>query len=111
MALQVSEEIVPQVGLTNYSLACNLSGAKGQLHPTNNLTFQWFKDVNGTQTQVGSNTSILSFSQPLKLSSAGRYTCEVSRVYNFSSVLAKAEASWDVRIQSKFLMLLTTCHS
>lgn len=101
------EEILPQVGITNYSLTCNLSGAKGHVHPTENMTFQWFKDVNGTQTQVGSNTSVLSFSQPLKLSSAGRFTCGVSRVYNFSSVLAKAEASWDMRIQSKFLMLLT----
>ena len=108
MTVQISEEIVPQIGSTNYTLTCILSGAEG--HPANNTTFQWFKDVNGTRVQVGSNTSILSFSQPLKLSSAGHYTCDVSRVYNSLSVLAKAEASWDVKIQSKFFLLLLLLH-
>lgn len=104
VSVQVIEEIVPQIGSTNYTLTCTLSGAEG--HPINNMTLQWFKDVNGTRVKVGGNTSSLSFYQPFKLSSAGRYTCEVSRMYiNSSSVLAKAEASWDVRIQSEFLML------
>ena len=104
MAAQISEEIEPQIGLTNYTLTCIVSGAEG--HYTNSTTFQWFKDVNGTRVQVGSDTSVLSFSQPLKLSSSGHYTCKVSRVYNSSSVLANAEASWDVRIHSKWLMII-----
>lgn len=103
MGVQIREDIVPQIGMTNYTLTCILPGTERHLA---DITFQWFKEMNGSQIQVGNNTSVLRFSQPIKLSSAGHYTCDVSRVYNSSDVLAKFAASWDVKIQSKLTLML-----
>ena len=56
----------------NYSLTCGVTGAEN-LNPSTN--YVWTKN-NGTQTQVGADR-VLSFS-PLRLSDAGRYTCQAT---------------------------------
>ena len=63
------------LGQNGYSLTCGVNGA-GNLNPS--ITYQWTKN-NDTQTQiqVGANPAVLSFS-PLRLSDAGRYTCNVT---------------------------------
>ena len=106
MGVHVSEDNAPPpIESVNYTLKCVVYGANS-LH--RNITYHWFKDVIGTRVQVGSNTSVLSLSQPLKVSNAGRYTCMVSiiRESESSSVLASAEASWDVSVQSKLIILV-----
>ena len=102
-AVQISEEVAPQIGTSNYTLTCILSGAKSLF---TNMTYQWFKDIDSSRTQVGSNASVISFSEPLMPSNAGHYTCEVSvvRVSKSSSVVVRNEASWDVRVQSKLVV-------
>ena len=53
---------------------CTVSGAEN-LNPS--ITYQWTKN-NGTQTQIQVGTyQVLSFS-PLRLSDAGRYTCQAT---------------------------------
>ena len=100
MAVSVSVDIVPPMNYNN-SLNCTVSEAKSLQR--NVFTYQWFKDVNGTRTQVGSNTSTLLLPHPLKVSNAGHYTCQVSMIRESKSSreLAKAEASWEVRVQSE----------
>ena len=104
MAVQIGETTTPQIGLSDYTLMCTISGALNR-----NASYQWFKD-NGTQMQrfVVTNSSILSFSFPLKLSDAGNYTCEISIARESpgpaSSVMAMAEASWVVIMESKCMV-------
>ena len=56
----------------SYSLTCGVT-VTGAANLT--ITYQWTKN-NGTQTQVGTDR-VLSFS-PLRLSDAGRYTCQAT---------------------------------
>ena len=105
MAVHINEEnAAPPLESKNYTLKCIVSGA---MSIPRNITYQWFKEVNGSRVQVGSNASVLSFPQPLKVSNAGHYTCQVSMIRESKSsrVLARAEASWDVRVQSKLFMI------
>ena len=44
------------------------------------MTYRWMKD-NGTQTQIETNLETLHF-DPLKMSDAGQYTCEVITLNN-----------------------------
>ena len=103
MAVQIGENTTPQIGLSDYALTCTISGTLNR-----NATYRWFTD-NGTQiwNSVGTNSSILLFSSPLKLSNAGNYTCEVSVAREspslVSSVMAMAEASWIVTVESKLV--------
>ena len=60
------------LGQSGYSFTCNVS-VDGSLNSS--ITYQWTKN-NGTQTQVGTDR-VLSFS-PLRLSDAGRYTCQAT---------------------------------
>ena len=59
------------MGLNGYSLTCNVAVNES----LNSTIYQWTKN-NGTQTQVGAGR-VLSFS-PLRLSDAGRYTCQAT---------------------------------
>ena len=63
------------LGQSGYSLTCGVGGV-ANLNPS--IIYQWTKN-NGTQTQiqVRPDPKILSFS-PLRLSDAGRYTCQVT---------------------------------
>ena len=61
------------MGQNGYSPTCGVT-VTGTENPS--ITYQWTKD-NGTQTiQFGTNR-VLSFS-PLRLSDAGRYTCQAT---------------------------------
>ena len=62
------------VGQTGNTLTCNITGAE-RLSPT--ITYQWTRNDGTTQTQFGTNSSILTLS-PLKLSNAGGYNCSVT---------------------------------
>ena len=62
------------VGQSGYSLACDVT-VIGADAGNPSITYQWTKS-NGTQTQVGTDR-VLSFS-PLRLSDAGRYTCQAT---------------------------------
>jgi hypothetical protein len=99
----MGENTTPQIGLSDYALRCTISGTVNR-----NATYRWFKD---SSTQIwnstGTSSSILPFSSPLKLSDAGNYTCEVSIARESpslaSSVMAIAEASWIVTMESKLI--------
>ena len=101
VTVQIGENTAPQIGLSDYTLTCSISGIVDR-----NATYRWIKD---SSTQIwnstGTNSSILSFASPLKLSNAGNYTCEVSIARESpslaSSVMATIEASWAVTIESK----------
>ena len=101
VTVQIGENTAPQIGLSDYTLTCSISGIVDR-----NATYRWIKDSN-TQiwNSTGTNSSILSFASPLKLSDAGNYTCEVSIARESpslaSSVMATIEASWAVTIESK----------
>ena len=105
VAVQIGENTAPQIGLSDYALMCTISGIVNR-----NVIYRWFKD-SSTQmwNSIGTNSSILSFASPLKLSDAGNYTCEVSIARESpslaSSVMATAEASWVVIIESKFPLM------
>ena len=103
MAVQTGENTAPQIGLSDYALTCTISGTLDR-----NATYRWFKDDSSQiWNSVGTNSSVLSFSSPLKLSNAGNYSCEVSVARESrslaSSVMAMAEASWIVTIESKLV--------
>ena len=64
--------VTPTLGL-QYIFTCSVS-VDESLNAT--TTYQWIKN-NGTQTQIGTNSNTLSFSN-LKLSDAGQYACIVT---------------------------------
>ena len=80
------------MGQNGYSLTCNVAVDAS----LNSITYQWTKD-NGTQTQVGADR-VLSFF-PLRLSDAGRYTCQAT-VAPCSITIMDTQ---DVTLQSEFL--------
>ena len=79
----------------SYSLTCGITGAEN-LNPS--TTYQWTKN-NGTQTQIRADR-VLSFS-PLRLSDAGRYTCQatVSSPYLYNDITMMD--TQDITFQSK----------
>ena len=79
------------------SLACGTSGSEN-LNPT--ITYQWTKN-NGTQVQLETTSKTLSFF-PLKLSDAGRYTCQATVSSSYLSRDITMMDFYDVRIQSEF---------
>ena len=79
------------------SLVCDVSGAEN-LNPT--ITYQWTKN-NGTQVQLETTSETLSFFH-LKLSDAGRYTCQATVRSSYLSRDITMMDSYDVRIQSEF---------
>ena len=80
------------LGQNGYSLTCNVAVDAS----LNSITYQWTKN-NGTQTQIGTDR-VLSFS-PLRLSNAGRYTCQAT--VNPCSITRMD--TQDVTLQSEFL--------
>ena len=87
------------LGQSGYSLTCGVTGAEN-LDPS--ITYQWTKN-NGTQTQiqVGAEPKVLYFS-PLRLTDAGRYTCQaiISSPYLHSDITMMD--TQDVTLQSEF---------
>jgi hypothetical protein len=104
VAVQIGENTIPQIGLSDYALTCTISG----IINSNATQYRWLKD---SSTQIwnstGTNSSILSFASPLKLSNAGNYTCEVSIARESpslaSSVMVVVETSWIVTMESKLM--------
>ena len=86
------------LGQNGYTLICSVCGAEN-FNPT--ITYQWTKN-NGTETQIQvGDDPTLSFS-PLRLSDAGRYTCQAtvsSPQLNNSITMMD---SHDVTFQSEF---------
>ena len=68
----------PMLEQNGYTLTCIVCKAEN-FNPT--ITYQWTKN-NGTETQiqVGADPTVLSLS-PLRLSDAGRYTCQATVSY------------------------------
>ena len=63
---------------------CSVSGAG-----SSTISYQWTKNNATTQTQVGNDSNTLSFPS-LRLSDAGRYTCQVtvgSEMYGYSEYI------------------------
>ena len=100
LSVKITTSGAPVLGQNGYSLTCSVSGATNL---NSSITYQWTK-TNGTQTQLqsdGADPKVLSFS-PLRLSDAGRYTCQaiVSSPY-LNSDITRMD-SQDVTLQSKF---------
>ena len=93
------------MGQSGYSLMCGVTGAEN-LNPS--VSYQWTKN-NGTltQIQVGADPSVLSFS-PLRLSDAGRYTCQATVSSPYLSSDITVMDTQDVTLQSELINL--SCH-
>ena len=84
----------------SYSLTCSVAGAEN-LNST--ISYQWTKNAGTTQTQVGINFNILSFS-PLRLSDAANYTCRVIIDSSFLSSSISSMTTYDVEIESELII-------
>ena len=91
------------LGQNGYSLACTVSGTN-RLNPS--IIYQWTKN-NGSQTQI--QVEVLSFS-PLRLSDAGRYTCQatVSSPYLNENIIMMSSNSHDIMFQSELRLPSST---
>ena len=87
------------MGQNSYSLNCGVSGA-ASLNPS--ITYQW----NNGQIQVGANHEVLSFS-PLRLSDAGRYTCQATVSSPYLNNDITIMGSQDVILQSELIIKYT----
>lgn len=94
----------PVVEEIDYSLSCEVVGADN-IYPI--FTYQWNK-TNSTTSQltamtvVGNNNSnTLSF-DPLRVSDAGSYTCQVGVNSSFLNEVVYFVDTWNLSIQSKF---------
>ena len=99
VSVQVTDRgATPAAGET-HQLTCSVSGADN-LNPT--TTYRWTKNSGSGQTQVGTNSSTLSFTL-LRLSDAASYVCEVtiSSSYLTGDITAMNVDPQDVRIQSE----------
>ena len=84
----------PAVG-KSFSLLCNVSRYARILKPI--LSYQWMKH-NDTITQVGTNSSSLSFNS-LKLSDIGLYNCHVNINYNHMfNINVKSEMDYEIQL-------------
>ena len=83
------------MGQSGYSLICGVT-VTGADTGNPSITYQWTKN-NGTQTQVGADR-VLSFS-PLRLSDAGRYTCQATVSSPCSTTQMDTQ---DITLQSEF---------
>ena len=98
--MQISDSDSNQIIGESYSLTCGVAGAEN-LNST--ISYQWTKNTGTTQTQVGINSNILSFS-PLRLSDAANYTCRVVIDSSFLSSSISSMTTYDVEIESELIM-------
>ena len=93
--LLVTTSGVPIIGQNSYTLTCKALVAD---HLCPHISYRWTK-INGIVTQPENRT--ITFS-PLRLSDAGRYTCQVTVCsYRFNNEVTVMK-SHEVRVQSKF---------
>ena len=100
VSVQISDGGVTPTAGENYQLVYSVSGAEN-LNPT--ISYRWTKNSGSGQTQVGTNSNILSFT-PLRLSDAASYVCEVTIASNHltGDIMAVSINFHDIRIQSEF---------
>ena len=96
ISVQITASGPPLLGQNSYSLTCGVTGAEN-LNPS--ITYQWTKN-NGTLA-VGADPHVLSFS-PLRLSDAGRYTCQATVSSPYLNNNITMINSQDVTLQSEF---------
>ena len=101
MSIQITESTNGIAG-ESFSLTCRIFEAEN-LNPS--VTYQWNKDSNDGQIQVGTNSEILSFT-PIRLSDAANYSCAVTIVSGYLTSSINAVASRSVRIQSRLFIFL-----
>ena len=91
-----------QIIRESYSLTCRVAGAEN-LHST--ISYKWTENTGTTnQTQVGTNSNILSFS-PLRLSDAANYTCRAAIDSSFLSRFSiSSTTTYDVKVQSELIV-------
>ena len=82
----------------SYQLTCSVSGAEN-LNPT--ISYRWTKNSGSGQTQVGTNSNILSFT-PTQLSDAASYVCEVTIASNHLTGDVVYVNPYNVSIQSEY---------
>ena len=101
------------VGQSGYNLTCGVTNS-GAENPT--ITYQWTKN-NGTHTPVQVGTDrVLSFS-PLRLSDAGRYTCQATAVSSPCSitkmdthcVTLQSEFSYTIMLNITLMLVQVLC--
>ena len=102
MSVQISGGATPTAG-EDYQLTCSVSGAEN-LNPT--TTYRWIRSSSSGQTQVGTNSNILSFT-PLRLADAASYFCEVTihSSYLTGNIVAMNISPQSITIQSEFEVL------
>ena len=106
--VSINVEITPSgakvLGQSGYSLTCGVTVA-GADAGNPSIAYQWTKD-NGmrTQTQVGTDR-VLSFS-PLRLSDAGRYTCQAT--VTSPCTITKMDTQ-DITLQSELNYTIDDC--
>ena len=82
----------------SFALTCRVLGAEN-LNPS--IThYQWFKNSNGDQIQVGTNSTTLSFAT-IRLSDAANYSCAVTITSHYLTSSITAVGSQTVTVQSK----------
>ena len=98
MSVQVSDSRATPTAGGDYQLNCNVAGSE-HLNPT--TTYRWTRN-SGTEVQVGTDPSILSFT-PLRLADAASYVCEVTISSNYltGDIVAMTINPQDIRIQSE----------
>ena len=88
MSIQITESTNGIAG-ESFSLTCRIFEAEN-LNPS--VTYQWNKDSNDGQIQVGTTSEILSFT-PIRLSDAANYSCAVTIASGYLTSSINAMAS------------------
>ena len=76
VSVQISDSGATPTAGQNYRLTCSQSVTRAE-NLNSAITYRWTKDSGSGETQVGTNSSILSFT-PLRLSDAASYVCRVT---------------------------------
>ena len=100
VSVQVSTSGAPSLG-QSYTLTCGVTGADDL--NADPIAYKWTKS-NGTQTQVGADR-VLSFSS-LRLSDAGRYTCQATVSSTYLNNDITMMGTQDIRLGSEFRHIL-----
>ena len=97
VSVQISDDGATQTAGQNYQLTCSVTGAEN-INPM--ITYRWTKNNGTGQSQVGTNSNTLSF-DPLRLSDAASYVCEVtiSSTYLTGDIIEMNTSPQDFRIQ------------
>ena len=98
----ISIVIIPVSEQGSYNLTCIVSGYENLTHT---VTYKWTKNNGSHQTQVGTDSSTLSFS-PLKPSDCGQYTCKATISSHYLSKDITFSTSHDIVFQCELYTLV-----